>query len=483
MNVISKTGVLAEVVARKTRGNNYNKVELKGDFKQQDDFINDTSRFIAAQCSRRGGKTTGLALRLFKTMEKHPKSQCLYLSLTQDSARSILWPVLQELDEKFKIGCEFIESKLEVKHPNGSKLKLMGADLKNFIKRLRGRKYPAVCIDEVQDMGPHVQSLIDDVLTPSISDYADGWLAVTGTPGPVPQGYFFDITQSGKYGYSVHKWTLLDNPHMPNPEAFIADLIKRREWTPDNPTLLREYRNQWVLDAQSLWIRYNEKLNDYNTLPNEHKWNYILGVDIGFNDADAIAVLAWSETSRDTYLVEEHIKAKQGVSALMSQIDTLQKKYNAYKIVMDEGGLGKKAAEDYRSRFAVPLEAADKAKKQTNVELLNDSLRLGTFKAKKDSRFALDSYLVQIDWEASTPNKIVIKKKPHSDIIDSVLYAFKASYAYTHKEPEPQYPVGSKMWAKKQQESMFEKELEGYQNEQEPENAYNNWILTGKLSK
>lgn len=461
MTSVSKTSLLVEANKRKSTAP-ANTVKLSGDFPAQNAFIEDPSKFVAAQCSRRGGKTNGLALRFFRTLDRYPKCQCLYIGLTLDSAKDIMWGVLQEINDRFKIGCTFTESKLEMKHPNGARLKLVGADHKNFIKRLRGRKYPGVAIDEAQDMGPHLESLVDDVLTPSISDYADGWIALTGTPGPVPQGYFFEVTQNGKFGYSVHKWTMLENPYMPNPEQFIAELIAKKGWLPDNPTLRREYRNEWVLDTNSLWIRYNEKLNNYDELPKEHKWNYILGVDIGFNDADAVAVLAWSETTPVTYLVEESIKSKQGISALFTQIDALQKKYDAYKIIMDEGALGKKIAEDLVPRFKVPLVAADKAKKQTNVELLNDSLRLGNFKAKANSRFALDSYLVSIDWDKSTPTKIVIKKKPHSDIIDSVLYAFKESYAHTYEPPTPKIQYGSREWAEAQDQSMWEAELQGH---------------------
>jgi hypothetical protein len=468
---ISKAGVLVETLSRKSLPDN--RVSLSTDFPSQNAFVNDTSRYIAAQCSRRAGKTNGLALRFFKAMEKHPKSQCLYLSLTQDSARSIMWPILHEINDRFNIGCQFAESKLEIKHPNGARLKLMGADLKDYIKRLKGRKYPAVGIDEAQDIGPHLQSLIDDVLTPSIADYPDGWLALTGTPGPVPSGLFFDITQNDKYGFSVHKWSIMENPHMPNPQSFLADLKAKRQWEDTNPTLQREWLNRWVLDVDSLWIKYKESLNDYNSLPNDiqHKWNYILGVDIGFNDADAIAVVSWCETSPVTYLVEECITKKQGISSLVTQIDNLQKKYGAYKIVMDEGALGKKVAEDIRQRFGCPLEPADKAHKQDNVEFLNDAMRLSKFKAKKQSQFAQDSYLVQIDWDKSTPKRLVLKKKPHSDIIDAVLYAFRESYAYTHKLEAQKPRYGSKEWADSQVSEMWEKELEGYMKEEE----YSKW--------
>ncbi len=472
MAIVSKDAVYKELASRSAVVKS-NPIELADNFPHQNAFVNDTSRYIDAQCSRRAGKTNGLVLRFLKTMEKHPKSTCLYLSLTQDSAKEIMWPVLLEMNEKYALNCVFTESKLEMKHPNGSKLKLMGADLKNFIKRLKGRKYPGVGIDEAQDFGVHLQSLIDDVLTPAISDYKDGWLALTGTPGPVPQGYFFQVTQERKYGYSHHEWSLLENPYMPDPHAFIADLVKKREWLSDNPTLLREYRNQWVLDPNSLWVRYDKEINDYKELPKENKWNYIMGVDIGFNDADAIAIVAWSEQTKETYLVEEKITKKQGLTELVEQMNDMHKKYSIYKVVMDEGGLGKKLAEEVRRRHSINVEPADKARKQENVELLNDALRLGKFRAKGSSQFAQDSYLVQIDWDKSTPNRIVVKKKPHSDIIDAVLYAFKESYAFTYQPAPPTPPKwGTKEWADAQEDSMFQAELEGALAEEDRKKEY-----------
>lgn len=442
---------------------------LEENFPKQNAFIEDNGRFLVAQCSRRAGKTNGLAIRFFKTLEKYPNSQCVYLGLTLDSARDIMWPVLQEINDKYQMGCKFLESRLTMTHPNGAKLRLLGADMSNFIKRLKGRKYPGVAIDEAQDFGPHLQSLVNDVLTPSISDYADGWLALTGTPGPVPQGYFFDITQNRKYGFSYHAWTLIDNPHMPEPAKFIADLKARYEWEDNHPTLMREWKNNWVLDAQSLWIRYNEKTNHYIQLPDikPAKWNYILGVDWGFRDSDALAVIAWSDVDPNTYLVEELITAKQDISALIENVQSMMKKYAVTKIVMDEGGGGKKMAEEMRRRHQIPVHPADKVRKQETVEFFNDALRLGKFKAKSGSRFAQDSYLIQIDWEKSRPDKIVIKKNPHSDIIDAVLYSFKESPAYTYEPPKSKIQYGSKEWADAQSTGMFERELEGYQQLQD----------------
>ncbi len=467
MKITSKLGKL-ELEKRKRLDSPARPLVLDDNFPAQNAFVNDNSRSIVAQCSRRAGKSNGLALRFFRTLEKYPKCQCIYLGLTQESAREIMWPVLQELNDKHNMGCKFIESKMLMIHPNGSKLKLMGADLKNFIKRLKGRKYPGIAIDEAQDFGSHLQSLVDDVLTPSTADYEDGWLALTGTPGPVPQGYFFEITQNRRFGYSFHSWTLYDNPHMPNPREFVDEIKKKREWEDNNPTLLREYYNKWVLDVESLWIRYKESLNSFDKLP-EGKYNYILGIDIGFKDADALAVLAWSEKDPTTYLLEELVTSKQGLTELVSQVQAMYTKYPISKSVIDEGGLGKKLAEEMRRRHAIPVQPADKARKQENVELLNDHLRRGKFKAKYNSRFAQDSYLVQIDWDRSTPDRIVIKKKPHSDIIDSVVYAFKERPAWTHKEELPKPVYRSKAWAKAESDRLFNEAVDHFEKQAEDE--------------
>lgn len=443
-------------------------IVLDANFPKQNAFILDTNRFIDAQCSRRAGKSNGLAIRFLKSMEKYPNSQCIYLALTRESAKDIMWGVLQDLNTKFNIGCQFTESKLEIRHPNGATLKLYGADMKNFIKRLKGRKYPGVGVDEAQDFGIHLQSLIDDVLTPAIADYEDGWLAITGTPGPVPQGYFFEITNQRRFGYSHHEWTLLENPYMPKPAEFIADLCSRREWDTNHPTLLREWKNQWVLDVESLWIRYKEGINDYKEIP-IGRYNYIMGIDLGYNDADALAVLAWSEHDPNTYLVEEVLTRKQGLTELVAQIETLRKKYDIAKMVIDEGGLGKKLAEEMRRQHHIPVIGAEKQRKQETVAFLNDALRTGRFLAKKESQFALDSYLVQIDWDRTTPDRIVIKKQPHSDIIDAVIYAFKESPAYTYQKPIEKPKPGTPKWYEEEVSDMEQAAIEYFTNlEQNP---------------
>lgn len=206
------------------------------------------------------------------------------------------------------------------------------------------------------------------------------------------------------------------------------------------------------------------------------RWHYILGIDLGFRDADALAVLGWNEDEPVTYLLEEVVMAKQGITELVQEIEKLEKKYQFDKMVVDEGGLGKKIAEEIRRQKHIPVQPADKALKQQNVEFLNDALRTGRFKAKGASRFAQDSYLVQIDWEKSTPDRIIVKKQPHSDIIDAVLYAFKESPAFTYREPAKKAKYGTKEWADAQVDEMWNKALDHFEKETKPFENDQNWF-------
>jgi hypothetical protein len=459
--MITKTG--AARALRRRRVHQHKPIILNPNFPEQNSFVLDPSRFIDAQCSRRAGKSNGLGLRFLNTMERYPGSQSMYTAMTFDSAKEIMTPVFEELDTIHKIGLKINEGKIT--HPNRAVTRLMGADMKNFVKRLKGRKYPGVAIDEAQDFGSHIQSLIDDVFSPAIADYPDGWLAITGTPGPVPRGYFFDVTQNRKYGYSHHEWTLLQNPYMPDAAGFIRDLMIKREWDETHPTLLREYRNKWVLDTQSLWVIYNAAINDYLELP-KAKWNYVLGIDLGFKDADALAVLAWHPLVRETYLVEEVLARKQGITELVAMIKACTQRYDISKMVIDEGGLGKKIAEEIRRQHAIPVHQADKIRKQENVAFLNDALRAGRFKAKANSQFAQDSYLVQIDWDKSTHDRIVVKKNYHSDIIDAVLYAFKECPTFAYQEPPKLPKLGTAEHRQMMNERLFREELERMQAQQ-----------------
>ncbi len=121
-----------------------------------------------------------------------------------------------------------------------------------------------------------------------------------------------------------------------------------------------------------------------------------------------------------------------------------------------------------RRRWAIPVYAAEKTRKYENIELLNDSLRVGRLMAKRNSRFASDSMLLEWDSDKSKPDRKVISDRFHSDIIDSVLYCFRESPAYSYQPPKPAAPKwGTPEWGKIQEVEMEEKAIAHFKEQEQ----------------
>lgn len=437
-------------------------------FSQQLEFVNDPAPFKTAVCSRRSGKTVACAADLIHHAISQPEIICIYITLSRNNAKKIIWPEFQRINRDYKLGAKFDNTELSIRFPNGSVIYLSGAKDESEIEKFRGLAIRSCYIDECQSFRPLIARLIDDVLAPALMDHA-GTLALIGTPGPIPSGYFYNCSHESDH-WSNHHWTFWDNPFISEKSGqshreLLNRELSRRGVTADDPSIQREWFGKWSLDLDSLLIHYDEMKNHYDMLPTR-KWTYLMGIDLGFMDADAISVLAWDESDPVTYLVEEVVIAKQGITELVGQIEAIQKKYPISKMMMDEGGLGKKVAEEIRRRHHLPVQAADKARKIENIAFLNDALRTGRFKAPKTSRFAQDSYLVEIDREKSTPDRLKIKDSFHSDIIDAVLYAFKESPAFSYQEPKVLPKVGTTEWARQEEHRMYEENLERLQEAQ-----------------
>ncbi len=74
---------------------------------------------------------------------------------------------------------------------------------------------------------------------------------------------------------------------------------------------------------------------------------------------------------------------------------------------------------------------------------------------------------MQIDWEKTTPDRIVVKKGFHSDIIDAVLYAFRESPAFAYTAPKRGPKYGSKEWAEQQADEMEQAAIQHFKKLEE----------------
>lgn len=426
--------------------------EFSDDFPKQLAFISDPSRFALACCSRRAGKTIGCVADLVHTALVNPGVAVLYATLTRKLAERIIWDPLKSLIEVYGIDAKVDEGDLTIRFPNRSVIYLSGAKDKQEVAKYLGYPLKLVYIDEAQSFRPYLKELIDDAIAPTLIDYA-GSLRLMGTPAPVPVGYFYDLTQNPQW--SRHAWTLLDNPHLRrksgrDPMDLVIEECHRRGVTLDDPGIRRHFFGEWTVDSNALVFRWQPH-NHFDEKPTA-ALRHVVGVDLGYSDADAIAVLGWDpqDATHKTFLVEEIVKNKQGITDLAEMIRRVVDRYSPLAVVVDAGGLGKKIVAEMQTRFSLPVTEAKKSDKFAHIELVNDALRTGSLMARKDSQFVQDSFLLEWDRDKSNGDRRVVSDAFHSDIADAVLYAFRESLGWLSKAPIKEPMPGSDEWRAQQ---------------------------------
>lgn len=407
-------------------------------FKEQLPFGLDTARHQTAVTPRRAGKTHADAAKLLAVALAKPGSVALYITLSRLNAKRIVWSTLKELNHQYALGGEIGEADLCITFPNKSRVFLSGANDKSEVEKFRGLALSIVIIDEAQSFPSYLESLVDEVLVPALTDYA-GSLCLVGTPGPVPVGYFHDACHSAEWSH--HTWSVFDNVHLAkksgrSTQSLLEDELKRRGVTADDPVIQREWYGRWLLDENSLVFRFDMQRNTRIAPRCAH---YVLCIDVGYDDSDAIGVLGWNDSSPDLYLVEEWVGAKQTITPLMGRVSDFHRRYSPIAVVMDMGGLGKKIGAEISERTGIGVEAAEKERKLEHIELLNDALRTGRFHAPADSRFAQDC--MKVEWDKSNPEKWKISARFHSDICDAILYGFRKALQWLYIEPPKPRPA------------------------------------------
>lgn len=425
-----------------------------GLFKEQRRFLFNPARYKVAFNTRRSGKSYLAASALFHFAGSSANTQSVYIALTRDSARRILWPILEKLNTDYAIKAELLESSLTVKLPNGSSFFIVGADQKNFISRLLGVPYRIAIIDEGQNFRDHVEDLIDEVLTPSMMDY-DGEIWMLGTPGPIPAGYFYDVTVGDKQGWLVNKWTLFNNPYLPKAEQFLEELLKRKGWTRAHPTFRRQYLGEWVIDTDALLYKFDPKVNTVSELPQSKAITRVLGMDFGYEDATAWVVIAWTNDSKELFVEYAFKKSGMIPTEIAETTKKLVEQFAPVKIVADTGGLGKSIAEELRRRHSIPVHAAEKKDKATYIQLVNDDLISGKLKLKASLSNLINELQLITRGEDGLEEPDCV-----CDLADALLYSHREATHWTHQSKKKINRDSDEYM-----DEQLEKEAKSHQNE------------------
>ena len=394
-------------------------------FEFQRNFIDDPASFKTALCSRRSGKTYACCYYLLETAAKYADSISAYIGLSRRSAKRLMWQEMKRANRKYKLGIRFNNSELVATFRNNAQIILTGANDEADIDKLRGSAYRLVVLDEAASFGPHMDALVEEVLEPALVDH-NGTLAMIGTPSAACSGLFYRATTDPNLGYSNHFWTILENPFIPHATEWLDRRMKQKGWASDNPIYMREWRGKWVRSFESLVYRFDEEQNVVNTLPwDEHDWQYILGVDLGYEDATAFVVGAFCDDLPDFYIVDDFKSSKMLPSDIAEKITQYDQEYSFRMMVADTGGLGKSIVEEFRYRHGLGIRAAEKRNKLTYIELMNSDLSAGRIKVLEGCGILHEWRLLQ--WDEDRPKE---DGRFENHLADAALYAWRESRHY-----------------------------------------------------
>jgi len=465
--------ILAEASERARRRSSLDFRKLL--FKQQRELLDDPSRTKVAVCSRRAGKSFALSVLALDTAFKFESCLIPVISITRSQAKRIVWPVFQELDRSNELGLRFNASELSCTLPNGSQIFLTGASTEEEIQRLRGPKYPLVLVDEAQAFKAYLAELVSDVLEPAVLDY-DGSIVLAGTPNQICRGFFYDATQADS-AWSVHHWTLLDNPHIPRAKEWLAERCKRYGWTESNPTYLREYKGQWIRDSSSLIYPTIPVIDE---LPADDEWEYVLGLDLGYIDSTAFVICAYSTRTGRLVVVESFKKTKLLPVDVAQIVSDLTTQFRFETIVADAGGLGKAYVAEMTERWALKIKSAEKREKRAYIELLAGDMTTGVASIVEEYNGPLLDELHALQWD---DHRLAPHERCEDHLADAYLYAWRFCHQYWRDEIIPERPkMGSPEYWRNQeaeleeeQERQLEKSFDReWWNEDQPE--FSEWL-------
>ncbi len=438
-------------------------------FDRQISFVEDPGRNKAAICTRRAGKTAMWSRYCFITALENPKSLIRVWGITRLRTKQLMWQEFLDVAARHRIKVKAHETELTLRLENGSEIRFVGADKDQQAQRKRGDKTILEVILESQLFGPFLRTLVEDVAEPCLFDM-QGTMCMEGTPGVVPTGYWYWITGgsdvNGQWmsegtvvasgvdqekermgaGWSCHRWSLLDNPHLPHAAVELEKLRKKRNWTLDSPTYVREYLGRWVKDDGVLFYKFNEERNTFTlsqVVPWGPGWKHVLGWDLGSRDDMALVAWGWHPSRRELFEAGSWKKPGARSDEVMEQIQKWEALgFDFVAKVADTGGGGRMYVEDVMSRYSQVFEAAQKSEKLNHVRMMNDDFQSGFIKVQAGSALATEyaGLPKDPDWDPDSGKPPGEDPRFPNHCTDGGLYSWRKALMYLDfeeaREPE-----------------------------------------------
>lgn len=446
---------------------------FSGTFQQQKDFITDPSKLKAVFCTRRAAKSYSAGLYLVSTALMNPGCNCLFIGLTRESSKGIIWKdILKHISNNFELGMKPNETDLTMTFPNGSVIKIIGVDAhEDEMRKVLGQKYRLVCIDEASMYTVNLSNLVYGYLKPAMVDPnaggERGTICLTGTASNFPSGLFYDITTGKEKGWKLFEWSAHDNPYVAKQwQEELDEIARDRPLYMETPQFKQWYLNKWVIDDEKLVYRFNVQKNLTAEIPrlSPDGWTYVLGVDTGWEDDNAFVLTGYHVNDPHMYVLKTFKRKKMTFDQVVVVIEEFMKDpvMAPHKVFID--GANKQGVESMRARSAIPFEYADKLDKATFIELCNaDLVQAKILIHDKPYNRPLWEEMTSLVW-VTDGEKIKFPKKEHPNLsnhlCDAFLYAWRCGYHFHAAPAVKKIVMGSKEWYEQQAKDIWERERE-----------------------
>lgn len=445
-------------------------------FDHQIDVIDDPSPFESVNCPRRSGKTEALAGAIVDPLLQWENAKTFYVTLTLTQAKRNMWELIQKWNKEYNFGAKFHHTEVYARFPRNGLLYLGGAQTERDADRYRGVEggIDVFVVDEVDSFDKDVlKYLLKDVVIPTLFD-KQGKLILGGTPGPVLDGMFWEITDSPafeitehkelglvarsrpwwerndpkwnkvQFTYSHHHWPMSENKAAPHIWENALRMHQIAGDSDDDPTWQRESLGRWVKDLGALVYKYDEAINAWDPvytetspfgLPEGHQWRFLAGVDPGYDDPFSIQVCAWAPTSREFYHVDGFSESGLDIDQAAAKIKELSEKFGGFHtIVADTFGLGKVYFETMRKNHGIVITPRPWREKRDVIEIANTELLAGRAKILRGSD--LEKQMRSLKWRDPKRKDLGEHPKQRNDMCDAWVYQTLYSLHHFSKSPK-----------------------------------------------
>lgn len=409
-------------------------------------------RYTLLYGGARSGKTYLTVYWIVARALRYPGSRHLIARRYGVDVRGAIWKItlkdiLSELD--LHIGADYgqNEQEMEIRFPNGAVIVCTGLDDKERVDKVLGQEYSTVYVNESQDVPWSTVRTLRTRLSQRIPHCPNRFVAdlnPTSTAHWTYKVFFQGVDpESGESIVDRHLYGRLKMSPTDNLENLPEDYIRTELETLTGSRRSRFFDGEYtsLSDLQVFNPASVYRWSDFEAWA-AHRWadvRLVGGIDIGFEDADAVIVFAYIDGDPDVWLIFEHKARRSSVSELGAAVTRAKEfcrqniKNGGQEVIFfgDTGGGGKKILWELSQVQGIPVRPAYKQDKKMAIELLQDEINSGRCHIPEKGAFLDEcAQVVFTKDQNDTILRVIDDKVYHPDLMDAMLYAYRYLWAY-----------------------------------------------------